>query len=85
MLVLSRKPNQTIRIGDEMSITVLSIERGAVKLGIEAPNAVAVHRAEVYERIQAENRRAARRLSAARPSVASVWPTRKKNTNANGT
>jgi carbon storage regulator len=62
MLVLSRKPNETIRIGDDICIRVVSIEGGSVKLGIEAPSRISVHRGEVYERIQEENRMAARRL-----------------------
>jgi len=63
MLVLSRKLNQTIRIGDEVCITVVSLEPGAVKLGIQAPPHVPVHRGEVYERIQIENQQAARPVS----------------------
>jgi carbon storage regulator len=61
MLVLSRKANETIRIGDNICIRVVSVEGGCVKLGIDAPLQVSVHRGEVYERIQEENRLAARR------------------------
>lgn len=53
MLVLTRKPNQAIVIGDDIRIVIVSIERDQVRLGIEAPRDVSVHRAEVYEEIHA--------------------------------
>jgi carbon storage regulator len=59
MLVLSRKLNQSIMIGDDVRIIVVSVERDQVKLGIEAPRDVSVHRSEVYEEIQRMNRVAA--------------------------
>jgi carbon storage regulator len=58
MLVLSRKLNQSIVIGDEIRLVVVSIDRDTVKLGIEAPRSVPVHRSEVYEEIQRANRAA---------------------------
>ena len=57
MLILTRKCNESIRIGDEITITVMRIDSGQVRIGIDAPRGVPVHREEVYERIQAENRR----------------------------
>ena len=59
MLVLSRKLNQSIMIGDDVRIVVVSVDRDTVKLGIEAPRAIPVHRSEVYEEIQLANRAAA--------------------------
>lgn len=59
MLVLSRKENQAIIIGDEVKITVVNIHGDHVKLGINAPKSIKVYREEVYEEIQAENIRAA--------------------------
>lgn len=59
MLVLTRKLGENIRIGDSVKITVLEVRSGQVKLGIEAPPEVKVHREEIYARIQEENRRAA--------------------------
>ena len=58
MLVLTRKLGENIRIGDSVKITVLEVRSGQVKLGIDAPPEVKVHREEIYARIQEENRRA---------------------------
>ncbi len=58
MLVLSRQRDETIMIGDEIEITVVDVRGDKVRLGITAPTSVAVHRKEVYEAIQRENRRA---------------------------
>jgi carbon storage regulator len=52
MLVLTRKPNQSIVIGDDIRIMVVSIEGDQVKLGIEAPRHLTVHRSEVSEKIK---------------------------------
>ena len=60
MLVLTRKLGENIRIGDSVKITVLEVRSGQVKLVIEAPPEVKVHREEIYARIQEENRRANR-------------------------
>lgn len=59
MLVLSRQKDQTIMIGDHIEITVVDIRGDKVRLGISAPNQIPVHRKEVYEAIQRENREAA--------------------------
>lgn len=59
MLVLARKPGEAVAIGDEISVRVLEIKNGQVKLGVEAPENVAIHREEIYRRILEANRRAA--------------------------
>lgn len=59
MLVLTRKTNQEIIIQDNISVKILEITDSGVKLGIQAPKSISVHRQEVYEEIQAENKRAA--------------------------
>lgn len=59
MLVLGRRPGENIRIGDDIKVFVLEVRGGQIKLGIEAPIEVQVHREEIYERIQRQNRRAA--------------------------
>ena len=60
MLVLSRQRDETIMIGDDIEITVVDIRGDKVRVGINAPSRVAVHRKEVYEAIRAENERSAR-------------------------
>jgi len=57
MLLLTRKLGENIRIGDDVKITIVEVKGNHVKLGIEAPASVKVHREEIYERIQQENRR----------------------------
>ncbi len=59
MLVLTRREDESIMIGDEIEVKVLNIKENQVKLGIVAPRAVAVHRREVYLAIQEENAQAA--------------------------
>jgi carbon storage regulator len=59
MLVLTRKLDETIVIGDDIRITVVEVRHDQVKLGITAPRDIPVHREEVYKEIQEENRRAA--------------------------
>ena len=59
MLVLSRKKNESIIINDNITVTVIEIRGDKVRLGIEAPKDVTVHRREVYEAIQAQNANAA--------------------------
>lgn len=54
MLVLSRRLEETLIIGDDIKVTVLGISGNQVRLGISAPKVVSVHREEVYKRIKAE-------------------------------
>jgi carbon storage regulator len=61
VLVLTRKSGQSIMIGDDIEVMVLSHDDAKVRLGIRAPQAVPVHRTEVYNQIQAENREGASR------------------------
>src|SRR4051812_6377559 len=60
MLVLSRQRDETIMIGDDIEITIVDIRGDKVRLGITAPSTIPVHRKEVYDAIQRENREAAR-------------------------
>lgn len=60
MLVLSRKIGEIITIGSAVKVTVLSFDRGVVRLGIEAPKSIPVHRKEVYDKIIEMNRQAAK-------------------------
>ena len=54
MLVLTRKPNQSIMIGDDIEVTVLSVTSQKVRIGIQAPRSVPVFRKEIYLSIQRE-------------------------------
>ena len=90
MLVLSRQRDETIMIGDDIEVTVVDIRGDKVRLGINAPREISVHRKEVYDAIRRENREAAQvkpedlsalgklappGASAAPPPVASPPPT----------
>ena len=54
MLILSRRVGEVLMIGNEVTVTVLSVNGSQVRLGVNAPKEVEVHREEVYERIRAE-------------------------------
>jgi len=60
MLVLSRQRDESIIIGDNIVVTVVDVRGDKVRLGIDAPREVSVHRREVYEAIQRENQQAAK-------------------------
>jgi len=64
VLVLTRKVDEKINIGDDIVVSVLEIDRGSVRLGIDAPKQVPIFRHEIYERIQEENLRASQGTSA---------------------
>jgi carbon storage regulator len=86
VLVLSRKCEQSLLIGDDITITVLAIDGERVKLGIDAPRSVTVLRTEIYEQLQLANAGAAHQLEgssvhtivdALRRSTASRWTVEK--------
>lgn len=60
MLVLSRTRDESIIIGDNVVVTIIDVRGDKVKLGIEAPQDISVHRREVYEAIRRENQQAAK-------------------------
>ena len=55
MLILARRVGESLRIGDEVSVTVLGIKGSQVRIGVNAPKSVSVHREEVYARINEES------------------------------
>lgn len=58
MLVLSRKPNESIMIGDQIEVKILAVDGDQIKIGIVAPRSVKVHRTEIFESIQQQNKAA---------------------------
>jgi len=58
MLILTRRVGETIMIGDDVTLTVLGVKGGQVRIGFNAPKHVSVHREEIYERIRSEQRAA---------------------------
>jgi carbon storage regulator len=73
LLVLTRKPDEAIRIGNDVRIVVLTTARGHVRIGIEAPSGVSVLREEVHARIAEENRSAALPIATAGSEAASAF------------
>jgi len=71
MLILTRRPAEAIRVGEEVTITLLGIRGNQVRIGIDAPRTIPVHRQEIYNRIQAEAQdgRATARESAHPPNL----------------
>ena len=68
MLILTRRPGESVKIGDDITITVLGVRGNQLRLGFTAPQNVAVHREEVYERIRA----ASRAVQATSPEIVAI-------------
>ncbi|MFV1951923.1 MAG: carbon storage regulator CsrA [Nitrospinota bacterium] len=73
MLILTRKSGESVTIGDDIKITVIEIRGKQVRLGIEAPAELIVHREEIYKRIQEENRLAAAASGIDLPEITKLW------------
>ncbi len=81
MLILTRKAGEAVTIGDDIKITVLSIQGKQVKLGIAAPEKVSVYRDEIFKRIQLENVKASLSLKEDLQELARLIKARKKDSN----
>ena len=73
MLVLTRKSGESIHIGEDVRVTVLSVQGQSVKVGIHAPRELAIHREEIYEKIVEENQLAASRASLQRAQMLTLF------------
>jgi carbon storage regulator len=67
VLQLTRKPGQTIVIGDDIRVQVIQIAGGAVRIGIDAPRSVSIYREEIWDAVREENQAAAKAAPAALP------------------
>lgn len=74
MLVLTRKIGESVTIGDNIKISVMDIKGRQVRLGIEAPPEMTIHREEIYAKIQEENQRAAMMKSVNMEKLARIFP-----------
>ena len=74
MLVLTRRANQSIMIGNDVVVTVLEVRGDQVRIGIDAPRSVAVHREEVFRELEAANRAAASPASGALDDLSALRP-----------
>lgn len=70
MLVLSRRPGESLRIGHEVTVTVIEVRGDQVRIGIDAPREVPVNREEIYRELEAENTAAADAAARSRQIVA---------------
>lgn len=73
MLILTRKLGEGIRVGDDVVVKIVEIRGGQVRLGIEAPRAVPVHREEVFQMIRRQNEMAAQLAPSTLESVTALW------------
>jgi len=73
MLILTRKLGESITVGDDIKITFLEAKGKQVKLGIEAPPHIAIHREEIYRLIREQNIQAVKAASMEKVALAGVW------------
>ena len=78
MLILTRKAGESLHLGDDIKITVFSVQGKQVKLGIDVPEDMTVYRDEVYQRIKEENRQAMQTSDNDLLAVTRLWKAEKK-------
>ncbi len=77
MLILTRRPGESIHLGDNIKITVLSVKGKQIKIGLEVPDDVPVYREELYIKVRQQNRMALESLDQDLMAAASLWQKRK--------
>ena len=77
MLILTRKLGESITIGDDIKIQILEIKGKQVRIGIDAPRKYSIHREEIYQRIQEENKLAAHHSPLSLKSLTDIWKKKK--------
>lgn len=78
MLVLSRRPGESVVLGDDITVTILEVRGDVVRIGIDAPRSVSVHRAELLEQLASSNQGAASPPEEAVASLAEALKRRKE-------
>ncbi|MFO7595145.1 MAG: carbon storage regulator CsrA [Desulfocurvibacter africanus] len=79
MLILTRRPGESIHLGDNIKITVLSVKGKQIKLGLDVPEDMSVYRDELYRKVQEQNRLAAKSTEQDLLAVTQLWQ-KSKNT-----
>lgn len=79
MLILTRKSGEGIRIGDSITLKIIEIRGNQVRLGIDAPKNVSVHREEIYDLIRHQNEMAAQSIPEDPEILASLWKTQSES------
>ena len=78
MLVVSRRSGESIVIGNDIVITVLEVRGGQIRIGVDAPRSITVHRAEVYDEVRAANRAAVERSKGDAKRIREIPPPSKR-------
>ena len=78
MLILTRKAGESIRIGPDIKVQVLEVKGNQIRIGVDAPRSIAVHREEVFEQIRRENLEAAQSAPQALEEVSKLWQSKKE-------
>lgn len=78
MLILTRRSGESLYVGDNIKITVLSVQGKQIKLGLDVPREMTVYREEVYRRVKEQNQQALESREDDLMAVTSLWPNKKK-------
>jgi carbon storage regulator len=78
MLILTRRPGESIHVGDDIKITVLSVKGRQIKIGLDVPEDMPVYRDELYQKVQEQNREALEATDSDLLMVADLWQRQKR-------